>query len=210
MDEMINDGVQVDAVITDPPFFMPASHYQSRAKSWKKSWSDTSILTTWWREISKRLQIVTKETGHVLVFCNQESYPAFYPPMFENWDFVKLLVWDKGRIGLGHIWRNQHELIIAARNRKHYIPEGKARSEVLRYKVTPTSEREHPAQKPVDLYADLIETITQEGNIVLDPFAGSGTVGIACKDKKRKFIGIELNPEYCEVAKKRIAREIKF
>lgn len=62
----------------------------------------------------------------------------------------------------------------------------------------------HPTQKPVELMRALIELTTQENQIVLDPFMGSGTTGVACKNLNRKFIGIELDENYFEIAKNRV------
>ena len=62
----------------------------------------------------------------------------------------------------------------------------------------------HPTQKPVALMEYLIKTYTNEGETVLDFTCGSGTTGVACVNLRRNFIGIELDPEYFEIAKKRI------
>jgi len=62
----------------------------------------------------------------------------------------------------------------------------------------------HPTQKPVALFEYLIKTYTNEGDLVLDNCIGSGTTAVACLQTNRHFIGIELSPEYCEIAKKRI------
>jgi site-specific DNA-methyltransferase (adenine-specific) len=62
----------------------------------------------------------------------------------------------------------------------------------------------HPTQKPVKLMEYLIKTYTNEGDLVLDNCMGSGTTGVACKNLGRKFIGIELDPEYFKIAEKRI------
>lgn len=62
----------------------------------------------------------------------------------------------------------------------------------------------HPAQFPLDLAKDHIYSWSNEGDLVLDPFLGSGTTGAACVELKRKFIGIEINPEYFAIAEKRI------
>ena len=62
----------------------------------------------------------------------------------------------------------------------------------------------HPTQKPVPLLAWLIRTYTDAGDVVLDSFMGSGSTGVACLQERRRFIGIELDPKYFEVAKKRI------
>ena len=62
----------------------------------------------------------------------------------------------------------------------------------------------HPTQKPVELLEYLVKTYTNEGDVVLDATMGSGSTGIACKNLNRNFIGIEKDPKYFEVAKKRI------
>jgi len=62
----------------------------------------------------------------------------------------------------------------------------------------------HPTQKPVALMEYLIKTYTNEGEVVLDFTMGSGTTGVACKNLNRNFIGIEIDPEYFKIAKKRI------
>jgi len=62
----------------------------------------------------------------------------------------------------------------------------------------------HPTQKPIALMEYFIKTYTNEGDLVLDPFVGSGTTGVACKKLNRNFIGIELNSEYVKMAKERI------
>lgn len=63
----------------------------------------------------------------------------------------------------------------------------------------------HPTQKPLDLLEWLVKTYSNEGDLILDPFAGSGTTGAACIKLKRDFIGIELNPDYFAIAQERIA-----
>lgn len=62
----------------------------------------------------------------------------------------------------------------------------------------------HPTQKPVALFKYLVKTYTNEGDTVLDNVMGSGTTGVACKDLNRKFIGMELDEDYFNIAKERI------
>ena len=63
----------------------------------------------------------------------------------------------------------------------------------------------HPTTKPTNLIEKLIMRMTKEGDTVLDPFMGSGTTGVACARLNRNFIGIEINPQYFEIAQRRIA-----
>jgi len=69
-----------------------------------------------------------------------------------------------------------------------------------------TKEKYHPTQKPVALFEYLIKTYTNEGDLILDPFAGSGTTGVACKNQNRNYILIEKEEKYCEIGKKRIKK----
>ena len=88
-------------------------------------------------------------------------------------------------------------------NRAFNLPEGKKyKSNVLQYKKDYTGL--HPTQKPVALLEDLIKTYSNEGNTILDFTMGSGTTGVAAKNLNRKFIGIELDEGYFNIAKARI------
>ena len=79
---------------------------------------------------------------------------------------------------------------------------GKSKSNVLEYKKD--NDGYHPTQKPVALLEDLIQTYSNEGDIVLDFTMGSGSTGVACVNLKRNFIGIELEEEYFKIAEERI------
>src|SRR5688572_13113930 len=117
----------IDTVVTDPPFFMPADHFQSRVK-WQRSWGDVSVLGTFWRATLDIIVPMLKPSGHFATFCNGDSYPVFYPEMYRRFDTLKCLVWDKGHVGLGRVWRNQHELVIAGRwNDSEFVEDGRLR-----------------------------------------------------------------------------------
>ena len=66
----------------------------------------------------------------------------------------------------------------------------------------------HPTQKPVRLMRALIELTTREGQVVLDPFCGSGTTLVAAKNLSRRFIGFEAEQSYVEVARRRLKNEL--
>ena len=83
---------------------------------------------------------------------------------------------------------------------------GKSKSNVLEYKKD--NDGYHPTQKPVALLEDLIQTYSNEGDTVLDFTAGSGSTGVACVNTNRRFIGIELDEGYFNIAKKRIEEAV--
>lgn len=198
----------VDLVLTDPPFFMPAVHYQSRV-DWQRSWGDTSVLASFWATVLDAALPALKRSGHFLAFCNGNSYPVFYPEMYRRFDFLKSLVWDKGHVGLGRVWRNQHELVIAARwNAAWFAEDGVLRADVLSFKATASADRDHPVEKPVALLAALIAPTVPKGGLVLDPFMGSGTTLQAAKEAGVRAVGIETEERYCEVAAQRCAQEV--
>ena len=76
-------------------------------------------------------------------------------------------------------------------------------------KVNPNT-MQHPTQKPEDIIGKMIDTFSSPEALVLDPFLGSGTTAVAAKYLKRNFIGIEISPEYCEIARQRLMQEILF
>lgn len=198
------ETASIDCIITDPPFFIPSVHYQSRVK-WQRKYSDLSVLQIFWESVLTEIVRVLKPQGHIFVFCNGDSYPVFYIPMFNRFDKVKALVWDKGHFGLGRIFRNQHELIIWGRSTDcTHIDDGRPHSDVLRYSATPTKDRDHPVEKPEPLMMELISPTTPEGGVVLDPFCGSGTVLTAARKLNRHFIGFDLDPEYCKTAERKV------
>jgi len=89
---------------------------------------------------------------------------------------------------------------------KEYDPEVRNPRSVLKInRGTRNNQKLHPTQKPVALMEYLIKTYTNENETVLDFTMGSGTTGVACKNLNRNFIGIELDKDYFEIAKKRIA-----
>lgn len=195
---------RVDCIITDPPFFMPATHYQSRVK-WQRAWADTSILATFWGQVLEKSLPRLKETGHFVTFCNGESYPVFYPEMFKRFDALACLVWDKLHFGLGRCWRHQHELMIAGRwSTSVFYEDGSARSDIFRCKATKSQERMHPVEKPVALLCELMKPITQPGDVILDMFMGSGSTLRAAQVIGRRAIGIEADEDYCKIAVERL------
>lgn len=67
----------------------------------------------------------------------------------------------------------------------------------------------YPTQKPLDLIKYLIITYSKEGDTVFDPFMGSGTTAVACKELNRNFIGCEIEAKYCKIAEKRLKETVK-
>ena len=197
----------IDLIITDPPYFAPAAHYQSRI-SWGRCWGDLSILGEFFYQVCKEYKRILKDNGHLFVFCNDESYPVFYPVAYGWWDFTCGLIWDKMRVGLGKIFRHQFEMILWASNKGATVyNDGNLHSDILKYKATLSRYRNHPVEKPQALMEEIISICSKEKDIVLDSFCGGGSVLSACKKLNRKYVAFEINPKYCEIAKQRLLAE---
>lgn len=88
----------------------------------------------------------------------------------------------------------------------------KQMKDVWRFTSPKKSEKsfgKHPTQKPLELLDLILKASTDENDLVLDPFNGSGTTGVSCIRNKRNYIGIELDKSFCTLSKKRFENEFK-
>jgi len=197
----------IDLVLTDPPYFLPTKHYETR-RLFSRNFSDLAIVEGFFKMIWVEVDRILKEDGLLYIFCDGQSYPLFYYYIYFITKTVRPLIWDKKVSFNGYYWRHQHELIIfGVRNEKHKIPTGKG--DILRFNAVKVDTREHPAEKPVELIKELL-CISKQSDTILDPFMGSGTTGVACKELNRNFIGIEISPEYYKIAQRRINNTVEL
>lgn len=148
---------------------------------------------------------VLKPNTSAFIFCDWRMVPMLAPALEScGMQYRNMLVWDKLNGGLGNGFRPRHEIIL------HFI-KGKANfysksgCNVLPHKRVTPKNKQHPTEKPVALLEDLVQMVTEEGHTVLDPFAGSGSTGEACRNLSRKFIGIDKSTFFTETAKCRLA-----
>ena len=112
------------------------------------------------------------------------------------------MVWTKNQIGLGYWTRGKHEQAYILAKGSPALPLI-AESDVLSW--TRELNAVHPMQKPLNAILPVVERFTTNGALVLDPFCGSGTTGVACAQTGRRFIGCEIDAGYFEIACRRIA-----
>ena len=119
--------------------------------------------------------------------------------------FFHSVIWDKKNPGLGWRYRRQHEMVMISHRAGGTLLWADGENAVPNiFSMMPPREREHPNQKPLGLVQHFIKNHTSAGQIVLDPFMGSGTTGVACVKLGRKFIGIEIDEGYFTIACRRI------
>ncbi|MBU2052457.1 site-specific DNA-methyltransferase [Patescibacteria group bacterium] len=197
----------VDLVLTDPPYFLPIQSYVgTRGNGYQKRMlGDLSVLKGYFELVFSDFEKVLNETGTYYVFCDAKSYPIFWQVMFPLCKNVRLLIWDKLISYNGYTWRHQHELIAWGElDKTERIPTGDG--DVLKCRGVLQADRNHPAEKPVEVLEKLIAK--HPAGIVLDPFMGSGSTLIASKNLNRKCIGIEIEEKYCKIATLRYIKSL--
>jgi len=228
MDKLIAEGVKVDTIITDPPYGTTACKWDSvipfpemwlrlnklikpngaivlfgsepfssalrmsNIKNYKYDWVWEKNLKTG-NLNAKRMPM----GGHELVHIFAKKSPTYNPQKRKRTNEVKSGNKKNSKTSVYGSQKeeytdNQSDLI----NPDTIIKNIKC--------VHNSSGKVHPTQKPVALMEYLIKTYTNENELVLDFTMGSGTTGVACKNLNRKFIGIELDDKYFDIAKERI------
>ena len=193
------------AVITDPPYAIPTQVAQTRSTT--RNVGDLSVAEAGMEVMFRAVDRVLQTGGRYFVFCDGTSYPVISRVFYGRFT-TALLVWDKGRIGMGREFRKQHELILHAWEKETPVVDsgGTGYADILRCDPV-GSERVHDAQKPVGLLTQLLRVC---GDSVIDPFAGSGSTLVAAKQEGRTAVGIEIDEANCEKAAKRLAQGVLF
>lgn len=206
----------VDFILTDPPYNLSQYSTGNMQFSWRSEVNND--LATWDKDFSPadfkdEFLRVIKPTGNIFVFCSYNligKWHEIFDPLFDTFQFF---VWHKTnpipkfrKAG----FLNSCELIICLWNKGHVWNFSK-QNEMHNFFESPICMRperlkdpKHPTQKPVKLLRHFIQIATNEEAIILDPFMGVGSTGIAALELNRKFIGIEIEQEYFEAAQKRL------
>jgi site-specific DNA-methyltransferase (adenine-specific) len=224
MDELIEQGVKVDAIITDPPYGTTAC-----------KWDSVIPFDEMWQRLNKLI----KPNGAIVLFGSEPFSSALRMSNIKNYKYD--WVWNKKAFANQMMAKKQPLRItenILVFNSKIYQPQGlvecnkitKQGSKITdnigggkrktEYEQTHTNYPRnilefskdrpsfHPTQKPVALMEYLIKTYTNEGELVLDFTMGSGSTMVACKNTSRRGIGIEMDDKYFDIAKKRIENTV--
>jgi len=203
----------IDLIVTDPPYGIG----YKQGYGWGKYEQfggvepirdDEAFPEELLRNFAKEAYRLLKDNTHLYVFTRHDVYPRVLSILTEaGFTFKNLLVWVKNAGTTGDTKGNfayQNEFIIFASKGERDINPPRP-SNTLFYRKVPPNQMIHPTQKPVDLIKFLVEKSSNEGEIVLDPFMGSGTTAIACESSGRNWIGIEIDDTIVARAKDRIA-----
>ena len=172
----IPDG-SVDAVITDPPYGCG-----------KAEWDDS--FPVGWYEVAR-----TK--GEMCVIITGSAGLKDTIPLVGD-DFIDVVAaWNRNSRTRSPIGFSNWLAAVITKGKP------KQQQNIIRFSIRGKMP-EHPSPKPIEYMKQVISRMTTENDTILDPFMGSGTTGVACMMEGRKFIGIEIDPDYYKIAEKRI------
>ncbi len=181
----------IDLIVTDPPYGDNVGY----------GWNNKTIINNENPLINCTALVemyrVLKLNSSLYLFTNWKHYPFLteFISRYTKFKIRHLVVWEKHNFGLGWAFRHQYELILV-------LEKGKPKYNLKNFSDVQTASHinhnksNHPHQKPVDLLMKMIEHSSKVGDLVLDPFAGSGSTGKACEKLDRKWIGIELDEKW--------------
>ena len=210
------ESESIDLIVTDPPYKttkrgiskntntggLVRSELGKQGKIFKHN--DVTI-----KEFVPELYRVLKEGSHCYIMTNHVNLQEMLNTCTESgFHFIKCLIWDKGNKIMGQCYMSQFEYILFLRKGKHKKINNCGTSDILSIPNKKTKDENgknlHDTEKPVNLMKILVENSSNENDLVLDPFMGIGSTGVACLNTNRRFIGIELDEKYFNIAKERL------
>ena len=202
----IPDG-SVDLVLTDPPYGMDfQSNWSKLGPKHQKIKGDNKPFI-WFLYDAYR---VLKDDSALICFTDWKNQETFKMAIdAAGFKIKSQVIWNRMHHGMGDLkgsFGPMHDVAWFAVKGKYKF-KGKRPKDVLSHKRIPGDKNTHPTMKPISLNEELLKSLTTENDTVLDPFMGSGSTGVACKNLNRNFIGIELDEKYYQIAKERIENE---
>ena len=200
----IPDG-SVDMVLTDPPYGMD---YQSNRRVVKQKFVkiENDNHLSWTEDFIEQCWRVMRQNTSLYFFCSWHNIDFFKQAIERKFKIKNVVVWVKNNHGSGDLkagYAPKHEFVIYA-NKGRCLNRGKRIPDVMEFDKVSSSKLVHPTEKNISMLEVFIKQSSDHSNVVLDPFMGSGTTGVACLKTSRNFIGIELDHDYFEIAKQRI------
>lgn len=197
----------MDLIITDPPYESLEKHRAvgttTRLKHSKASSNDWFVVfpNARFGELFRECWRVLRRNSHLYLFCDAETM-FVAKPVAESagFRFWKPLVWDKKRIGMGYHYRSRYEFVL-------FFEKGKRRLNDLGVPdviEAPRILNGYPTEKPVAVSEVLVKQSSSAGDLVIDPFMGAGSVGLAAAKHERQFWGCDTNPEALRLAAERL------
>jgi adenine-specific DNA-methyltransferase len=209
----------IDCIITDPPYgvdFVSRRAETAAGKKWVRPVENDKDLTQALEAFANVLALLeskVKEECDVYVFTRWDIVGEWIE-LIRNCDWLSykmLLVWDKGIPGMGDIdsnWGCGHELVLYCKRGRREV--AYRRSSIVAVDKVHAARLIHPTEKPVPLLEHYVEMSTKPGDVVFDPFSGSGSTSVAADRLGRIGIGTEVDAEHHRRSLDRLAQGSLF
>ena len=204
----------VDLLVTDPPYKVTSRGCNGNSGGMFKKSINKKGMVFEHNNIDCEIYApefyrILKDGSHCYVMTNHTNLIHMLNTFTSvGFHFIKSLIWNKGNKIMGQYYMSQFEYILFFRKGKGVQINNCGTSDILSIPNKKTKDKQgqniHDTEKPPELMEILVANSSNEGDIVLDPFMGVGGTGVACKSLNRKFIGIELDENYFNIAKQRI------
>lgn len=219
--ELIKDieDNSIDLIVTDPPYPTTSrgnagnsgGMLQKDINKKGKVFTHNNIDCS---EYAPEFYRLLKDGSHCYVMTNHVNLIHMLNVFTEcGFHFIKSLIWDKGNKIMGQFYMSQFEYILFFRKGKGVKINNCGTSDILSIPNKKTKGENgknlHDTEKPIKLMQILIENSSKKEQVILDPFMGIGSTGIACVNTERNFIGVEIDDTYFEIAKDRINNTYK-
>lgn len=209
----IPDG-SVDMILTDPPYktITGGDKNSSKHKRPQGMLSGNRKLFKYQKiDISSwipALYHALKDGGHCYIFTNSLNLTEMLVESQKcGFKLHNLLVWEKNNCTPSQFYMKNCEYVLFLRKGKAKWINNIGDSKTVHKFNNIIGKKKHPTEKPTELLEFYIKNSSNSGDVVLDPFMGSGSTGVACVKTGRNFIGIELDEKYFNIAKERIEKE---
>jgi len=199
----------IDLVLTDSPYGIDfQSVWRIESKRFQKIQGDKKVFGDWIPECYR----ILKNGCAFYMFSRWDVYPKWIELIKRAGFKVKsLVVWDRVVHGLGDLngaYAPCYDFCVFSVKGRHLLRHGRPK-DIIRVKRVNAEKLVHPTEKPLTLIEKFLINSSDIGNTVFDPFMGSGTTGVTALKLGRRFVGIEINPKYFEIAKQRIEPWLK-
>lgn len=195
----------IDLILTDPPYGM--NYHSGRYingnpfnKIKKDDIFDVDFNDKWLKLCYEK----SKENSCLLLFTSYQVLSKWILIIEKYWIIKNLLIWVKNNHSAGDLegnFGNQYEIIIFGIKGKFKLNGYRHSNVYFADKIPP---KYHPTEKPIELLRKLIEATTITNSVVLDPFMGSGSTALACKETNRNYIGFEIDQNYHKKSLERV------
>ena len=217
--KMLEQNMQVDLIVTDPPYFIKSTRAGGKSELARsiQPMNDQlaqNRLTIGIDEVYLKAMWDVMKVPNIYIWCNGAQIPQYMDFFVKQRKCkMEIIIWRKTNAMplFCNKYLSDKEYCLYFRRGAYCQPPTYEQAKTVYEQPINAKDKRlygHPTIKPLPIIRNLVENSSREGCLVLDPFMGSGTTAVACRELNRNFIGFEINPDYYAASLKRLAATI--